>query len=368
MQVVNFGEDLVETNEEPAVKRLESTRSLVDDYPVLSTRQGGMNTPRRRSPIKRAHHASDSHPDIPTVLDVFSPSLNPAGIPLPETPAASTHLLSPDKSRLASTSFNMLAVTGDTSLIGDCRPPSSMGQFEDSFDFQIEAIRPLTGRRARISMAPSRDGGSIELPVESLDPGAELLRSPTRVGRNVLAESTLLPTSPRQLDLLASTNALTRVQPPWNAEKSSVKSAPRSVSKSKRTFPASASGQSLASVGEEKEAPFVGDASTLLPTSPDKMRHLLHPQYMLQNEDFSLLAADGQSIFHPRSISTVLEHNQPSAQKPRRHVRSPVKAADVTIDLKDIMARMSKPKRASGGELSFMDLLHGSHDLDEPEG
>ena len=37
--------------------------------------------------------------------------------------------------------------------------------------------------------------------------------------------------------------------------------------------------------------------------------------------------------------------------------------ADVTMDVKDLMARMTKPKRASGTEESFIDLLHGEHEV-----
>lgn len=309
-----------------------------------------MNTPRGLSPVKRAAVGPRSEDlfekDKPT-------SFNPANIPLPDTPSIASRLLSPDNSRVGSTSFNMLAA-GDASLIGDCRPPTSLGHLEDSFDLQIEQIRPLTGRKARISLAPPREE-------------EERFESPTRPNRHWLAESTLLPNSPR-VDLMGSTNALSRVDPPWKIESSPTKATiPRSVSKTKRTFPASSSGQSLASVGEEREIPCIGDASTLLPVSPAKMQYLLQPQHMLQNEDLSLLGSDGHSIFLPRPISTVFESGRHRGQAARTSSRSPVKQGDVTLDLKDVMAGMNKPKRQSGGEMSFVDLLHEQHQLDAVE-
>lgn len=38
-------------------------------------------------------------------------------------------------------------------------------------------------------------------------------------------------------------------------------------------------------------------------------------------------------------------------------------AGDVTFDVRDLMAKMNKPKRASGTEEGFVDLLHGDGDL-----
>jgi hypothetical protein len=42
-----------------------------------------------------------------------------------------------------------------------------------------------------------------------------------------------------------------------------------------------------------------------------------------------------------------------------------VAGGDVTLDVGEMMARMSKPKRPSGTEESFIDLLHGDHNLDD---
>jgi hypothetical protein len=38
--------------------------------------------------------------------------------------------------------------------------------------------------------------------------------------------------------------------------------------------------------------------------------------------------------------------------------------ADMTLDVKDLMAKMSKPKRASGTEESFVDLLRNAPELE----
>ena len=129
---------------------------------------------------------------------------------------------------------------------------------------------------------------------------------------NPLDQSTLLPTSPHK-HLLSSSNALYLVEPPW-------KTAPR-LNNSKRTFTSSSSGDSLASVGEN------GDVSTLLPVSPPKSRHLLRKEELIKHETFAMF--DG-----------------------------PPHSQDVTMDLQGMMAKISKPKRASGTEESFVDLLH----------
>lgn len=493
---------------EAGVKRSTSTRGL-DDYPVLSTRQGGMNTARSVSPTKAGFAlplavttstdpASSSPRKRNIDLDPFvnpikddlpSRSVDPATIPLPETPArpkstrlpdtnATSYTATSSASRASSASFlfpfgadgGMNAA--DASMMGNCRPPTSlgMGMDEDSFDFDIEHIRPLTGRKARLGRAEgdlAREKGMWESPakVGGIVGSSEMSGLLAVPIHHRLDQSTLLPSSPRtDVDLLASTNAISRIDPPWEdsaaastsstdtitelavaPSRRSPRKTPRSASKTKRTFPASSSDKSLATVGEDDflQVPSAAlDRSTLLPVSPAKQAHLLGREHLLMNEDMSLVADDeGHTMFLPqrpqttaRSLATVREDNflqvpsasaldrstilpvspakqahllgkehqlldedmslvaddegntiyipqrttfggpgplESSSRTPKKR-DSPMKARmdrdeiwNQTLDLKDLMAKMKKPKRASGTEESFVDLLNGDH---QPEG
>lgn len=142
--------------------------------------------------------------------------------------------------------------------------------------------------------------------------------------------------------------------------------------RSKRTFPASSSAQSLASVGEEGQGGHVdidaGDMSTLLPTSPDKLRHLLRNEEMLQNETMTF---DGPSMLATisglpdrmpyRSIDSIFGNTAPTprqiAQRQSPQKARPAASGDATIDLNDLMGKVTKVKRPSGTEESFVDLL-----------
>ena len=393
-----------------SIKRTSSTYGLSGPCPILSTRQGRMNTPRESVVPKRLFTPVSPPPVspvkrvVPTSKKAELLSVKPASIPLPETPAVKPRqAISPAKAETAqssqsaqstrsvSTSFHMLSA-GDLSLLGDCRPPSAAGDSEDSFDFAVEEIKPLTGRKARISILP-----------DELRTRQDVDATPSRLAKgtiDLLKQSTILPNSPsKHAHLLASTNALSRVAPPWEDTSSEIpfeststvtlvpkgrSPAPRSASKTKRTFPASSSGQSLASVGEEgeggaREEINAGDVSALLPTTPARTRHLLNPEHMLKHEDISLLEGfDGPSLFFPSrppiTLSTLAEGNSPmrspvlnsmrKTSRPERRSQMPSRAdADVTMDVKDLMARMTKPKRASGTEESFIDLLHGEHEV-----
>ena len=369
---------------------VQRSSNITTEYPVLSSRQGDMNTPRRSQLPESLFRATSPPVSTSPVRPHYNDksSVNPINIPLPETPFLEPRLANPpipSSCRSASTSFNMLAAA-DLSLLGDCKLPSAHGDIsEDSFDFGVQEIKPMN-RKARISILPQEarsKGEKCDLPVK-------------RETRSILDQSTILPTSPIKHGLLlASTNALSRVAPPWEDLSTEVPfdsmstsrsmnfggSMPRSTSKTKRTFPASSSAQSLASVGEETDTlakPTInaGDVSTLLPTTPGRIKHLLDPVHNLQDEDFSLIeGADGPSLFFPskplpRSNSTFMP--PPLASIPgsarrtprgQRHAHeSPVKEMDLTLDVKALMARMTKPKRASGTEESFMDLLHAQHD------
>jgi hypothetical protein len=334
----------------------------------------------------------------------------------------------------------------DASLVGEMTMPAGRDSLgSEYFDLNIAAIRPKErdgGLPQPEELGYSRLGGDVErstAPTHAFKSGKESTNSTTRTLASTqqvraveLNESTVLPSSPAKYShLLASTNALNRIEPPWASESSSSSSnstlgasvaapvpatrkpsykfgsspnlsneTPSAVptiavasSKSKRTFPAS-SFSSLASVGEEHEdKPHPdydhffsadGDKSTLFPVSPAKMRHLLRDEEMLTHETFleepSYLApaprrlpSPAKSTAMPLSRSTV----QGSPQKVRR---SPIKDSlsdrtmarengmgDVTLDVGEMMARMNKPKRASGTEESFVDLLHGGDVMEDME-
>ena len=307
------------------------------------------SSPIRASPIKP--HVADSH---------LSPEK------FAEDNSISIASLAPPQPRIISNSFR-IPIADETSLIGNCRPPqSSADTTDDSFDLDIHDLRPMTARKARLDLDTAdqfRRAGSAS-PTKPIS-RAGLLAAPS----SGLDQSTLLPHSPaRSAHLLTSTHALSRVPPPWEQdgmetlldESFGKPSRPIQPSRSKRTFPASSSGQSLASVGEEAEpgakeymaSPL--DISTLLPSSPAKMQHLLRPEAMLQNESFAL-ASDGPSFMA----------GPPSAQSTCASAKA--HQGDTTLDIQDLMAKIGKPKRESGTEESFEDLLNGRAELDPME-
>ncbi|OWZ58257.1 hypothetical protein C368_00415 [Cryptococcus neoformans 125.91] len=281
-------------------------------------------------------------------------SVNPQAAPAPRL-SASFHLP------------NM----GDISLIGECSlfgGASSVG--DDSLEFELSDIRPKGDTINRSTSDPFM---------------MRRQRDINPVSSQHLGQSTLLPTSPaKQAHLLASTNALHRVEPPWcgsdstmttssngsndsatesrpvsPTRSSSVKaqSLPRSnalrgfpTSKTRRTFPASFSGNSLAAVGEEESEQLIGlDKSTLLPISPQKTAYLLCDEEMIARETLD----EG-----PSYMLTI-----PPATASRAAAGCTGHDGDRTMDVRDLMAKVGKPKRASGTEESFVDLLHAEDDM-----
>ncbi|TYJ57524.1 hypothetical protein B9479_001842 [Cryptococcus floricola] len=255
---------------------------------------------------------------------------------------------------------------GDLSLIGDCSLFGGGGVDDDSLlDFEMSRIGPQ-GRDI-----PTSDPSSVS----ELRQGNRL-QAPSAH----LAQSTIFPSSPAHL--LASTNALDRVDPPWKGNESTMTtvssddssdtlnlnsrpssptkgssaktpSLPRSrgtpssqfssslQSKSKRTFPASSSGNSLAAVGEEAEYRPELEQSTLLPFG------LHNAAYPLRDED--LLSRE----------TMVQDKSYRLGNLPTRQMSMPKgNLGDMTMDVKALMANVGKPKRASGTEESFVDLLN----------
>lgn len=109
----------------------------------------------------------------------------------------------------------------------------------------------------------------------------------------------------------------------------------------------------LSRLGEEAAL----DVSTLYPRTPTRMAYLMEDEHQLLRQ--SLPMSEGDSVLFAPSPPPVT-----SRKTPRK--ASPVKEPDMTMDVAQMMARMGKPKRPSGTEESFEDLLHGTQlDLDE---
>lgn len=259
---------------------------------------------------------------------------------------------------------------GDISLIGECSlfgGASSVG--DDSLEYELSDIRP---KRDTINRSTS-------------DPFMMKRQRDINPASQHLGQSTLLPTSPaKQAHLLASTNSLHRVEPPWCGNDSTMttssngsndtatesrpgsptrsstvkaQSLPRSnalrgfpTSKTRRTFPASSSGNSLTAVGEEESELLINlDKSTLLPISPQKTAYLLRDEEMIARETLD----EG-----PSYMLTI-----PPATTSRAAAGCIGHDGDRTMDVRDLMAKVGKPKRASGTEESFVDLLHAEDDM-----
>ena len=100
------------------------------------------------------------------------------------------------------------------------------------------------------------------------------------------------------------------------------------------------------------------DVSKSMPRSPTRMAHLMGDEHQFMRQ--SLPMSEGDSILFASPPPPIMTGKTPRKQP------SPSKDPDMTLDINQMMARMSKPKRPSGTEESFEDLLHGSAiDLDE---
>jgi hypothetical protein len=99
------------------------------------------------------------------------------------------------------------------------------------------------------------------------------------------------------------------------------------------------------------------DTSTILPRSPTRMAHLMGDEHQLMRQSLPMSEGDSLLFSPPPPIM--------SRKTPRKQP-SPTKDSDMTLDVGQMMARMTKPKRPSGTEESFEDLMHGpSLDLDQ---
>ncbi|ORY23534.1 hypothetical protein BCR39DRAFT_347272 [Naematelia encephala] len=341
-----------------SLPRSDSTKFSPVKYPVLSTRQSSINTPRRLivSPLP-----------LQTVL----PAPTTSGV----DESYSTSALMPHLKNMSG------------SLIDDdsANAPSSSG--DSSLDFNIDDLRPpkrgTTGlpRPEELGYANERNehGGSTT-PTQSkstMKPSATMWS---------LKESTLLPEFPAKSAYIRESNlAISNVQPPWEDDSQSVNGSPvrpkevfmspirqtsrsspspslsrrvpPSSTRSKRYFPASSSAQTLDSLSEEPAgAPSANlDKSVLLPMSPNKARPEDHESLLRMSLPLDEL-----------SMSMNIPLPEPTPRSHRKSIRPMMQdSAEKTMDIGELMALMRKPKRASGTEESFADLLHGD---DAPEG
>lgn len=352
--------------------RLESQ---VDDAPPMPSTDKETTYARhaRRSPNKQHHiqariPSSESQADnyLPTSFLLRSPSkhLSPAKIPLPPSATRPTQALpsSPiDERRLAPSpappagdvSFLMPqnrhsgrdSVFGNLSqsMIADMSMPDLMSlEIDESLEFGPG--RGMARGNGLETAQDLRDGVRTSRPTEIVgdrdqQPAARPDPSPSRRERSpVKTESRSRPyPTPSARPARSPTKPLSTASP----------------SKTKRTFPASSSSNMLSRLGEEAAL----DVSTLYPRTPTRMAYLMEDEHQLLRQ--SLPMSEGDSVLFAPSPPPVT-----SRKTPRK--ASPVKDPDMTMDVAQMMARMGKPKRPSGTEESFEDLLHGTQlDLDE---
>ncbi|OCF60051.1 hypothetical protein L486_02724 [Kwoniella mangroviensis CBS 10435] len=323
----------------------------------------------------------------------------------------------PQQQPRISASFNLPTYIAEASLLAE---ESLMGGGAssadgDSFHLGIDKLRPK--RLSSEEREEFGDSASLsDTPTKPLSTKSTFL-DPLQ-HQNPLDQSTLLPRSPAKTShLLEVKNAISNVEPPWSDDSqlygSSISSRENSISpekysspyrtlsslphsagmrgfptsssshsvvapltKTKRTFPASSSSQSLSSVCED-EYHFEGEVSTLLPVSPMKTAHLLTDAEMISKEKleegqdarFRLPLPTRATPYKPSLMGKTPRKSPPAKMSPiktivtahkyhptQRDVRD--EQGDITLDVKDLLAKMNKPKRASGTEESFVDLLH----------
>ena len=106
--------------------------------------------------------------------------------------------------------------------------------------------------------------------------------------------------------------------------------------------------------GEHRQAVAINAQSC---SSPEKTRHLHDKDLISKMTMFN--RPDGRKSEKISPVKT----SQPMPSSGRTITQS-MHAADVTFDVCDLMAKINKPKRVSGTEESFADLLHGNEALE----
>ncbi|WWD22797.1 hypothetical protein CI109_107291 [Kwoniella shandongensis] len=357
-------------------------------YPVLSTRQSAFNPPITKTPSREKNHIGPALQSKPTS--------RPTTIAL-DAPVQSA----PPPPRL-SASFNIPSTADDASLLLDYSlaggAPSSAG--DDSLELNIRDLRPALPVATSLAKVDDQqeDKSSVSLSSSPSHPSASAAPSSS-------LDATQLPSSVPDLDRLdlpkgtdslhsssSSGNSTSTIKPvgPDTSSPFVSRSPPRShrigfpslnsakspSSTLTRTFPASSSARSLASVGEEAEHLFNPDVSTLLPVSPQKAAYLLRDDELISRETLAEEPNFHLPLPHASRISPVMPNTiqRHISQSPSKYSPSKIRgfarrtdvviSGDVTLDVIDLMAKVSKPKRESGTEESFVDLLHGENMLD----
>ncbi|WRT63313.1 uncharacterized protein IL334_000218 [Kwoniella shivajii] len=225
----------------------------------------------------------------------------------------------------------------------------------------LDPINALT------QVQPPWTGDESDLYESSVSSSREASLSPEKPG-TIVKPSSSLPSS------------ITTKGFPSSSSSHSIVSLPRIT----RTFPASSSGQSLSSVAESEDHEYPlcntnADISTLLPVSPLKTAHLLTDSELITREtlveeaSFRLpltSSSTRKTPYRPMFMSKTPRKSPPAKMSPiktivkgninmRGYVHEEFRdIGDTTFDLKDLLAKVGKPKRASGTEESFVDLLH----------
>ena len=282
-------------------------------YPMTSGRQlSNMSTrkkpsPPRPSPLK-------SHLPSQTM-----PSADVLGVTLQELD-------------ISSMSFRVPSGTMGASMIADCQPPS---EGDETMEMDRGYTHPL----------PQSKTQTFQLSDETQTDMPDMGKGISTVTA-ALARSTLLPSaSSTNAHPLNSSNAIDRVDHPWQTRQTS-----------RKTFPTSSSGGSLDSVGEDSQRQL--EVSTILPVSTKITRHLLHDEHMLKTETMTF----ADDSFMPDQTGTIRgllteRPAPPSAGTPRHGM-------DMTLDMAAMMALMKQKRGPTAGEESFADLMHGHADLD----
>jgi len=328
----------------------------------------------RRSPNKQPQTqaripSSESQADnyLPTSFLLRSPSkhLSPAKIPLPPSPTRPTQALpssSVDERRLAP---SPAPPAGDVSFL---MPQNRHGGRDSGFgnlsqsmiaDMSMPDMMSLEIDES-MEFGPGRGtarGSGLET-AQDLRGGVQSIKSTGSAEDRDEQERTSQhnPSPSRRERSPVKTESRSRPYPTPSARPARSPTKPpssSSPSKTKRTFPASSSSNMLSRLGEEAAL----DVSTLYPRTPTRMAYLMEDEHQLLRQ--SLPMSEGDSVLFAPSPPPIT-----SRKTPRR--ASPVKDPDMTMDVAQMMARMGKPKRPSGTEESFEDLLHGTQlDLDE---
>ena len=214
---------------------------------------------------------------------------------------------------------------------------------DHSLDFGMDSVGAglsgLPGKEDMGYITKKQDGGDDEAGLGSMTP-TKLIKGSMTPAASVRR---LAPT----------TAARERLAAPNSVRKVARERTPPSKTPSSRT---GASGYSSASAlksttrttprhGFQRHADL--DVSTLLPSSPARTAHLLSDKHQLLRESLPSSDSGDESFFLPPMPSTA-----------RKTPRKPNTKADMTMDIGDLMAKMAKPKRPSGTEESFEDLLN----------